>query len=103
MKSMLDKKMGSKLEKREKLNKNIISELWELETHHAELILSLAPESMTPRSPEIGHRRPDSLIILLRMGIDVSRIRDLALGGGVDAVDLAGRERLQEWQLQRVR
>ena len=45
---------------------------------------------MTPRSPEVRHRRPDSSIALMRMRIHVSSIRDLALRSAVDAVDFGG-------------
>ena len=55
---------------------------------------------MRPRSPEVGNRRSDSLIILGGIGIHISGICKLALGGRVDTMDLASRKRLQGGQLQ---
>ena len=40
------------------------------------------------------------MIILIRMGIHVSRVRDLALGSRVHAVDLRGGKTLELWEVK---
>lgn len=55
---------------------------------------------MTPSRPEIRNRRADRGIVLISVRIHVSGVRDLALGSRVDAVDLAGSQRLEEREVQ---
>ena len=56
---------------------------------------------MTSRRPEIRNRRPNSPIALLRMRIDVSRIRDLSLSRRIQAIDLGGCKALELRQTER--
>ena len=79
---------------------NIVTKLRELQTHHPKLLLRLRPERMTPRRPEIRHRRPDRRVVLLRVRINVPRVRDLALSRAVHTVDLRGRQALERRQRQ---
>lgn len=57
---------------------------------------------MTTGGPEIRHRGPNRRIVLMRMRVDVSRVRDLALRRRVHAVDLGARERLEGRQAERL-
>ena len=50
---------------------------------------------MRPCSPEAGNGRANLLVILACVGVDVTGVSDLALGGGVDAVDLGAGEGLE--------
>lgn len=50
---------------------------------------------MRPRGPKVGYGCTDSRIVDRGIGVNVARILDLALDGGIDAVDFGRRERLQ--------
>ena len=50
---------------------------------------------MRPRGPEAGNGRPHLGVVGARVGVDVARVGDLALGGRIDAVDLGAGERAQ--------
>lgn len=50
---------------------------------------------MTARSPEVGDGGADGHVVIGRELVDVTRVRDLALGRGIDAVDLARRQVLE--------
>ena len=84
------------------LTKNVVSELWELQAHRPELVLGFGTQSVTASSPKIGDRGTDGGIVLLGVSVDVSGVCDLALCGGVDAVDLGGCERLESWEIERL-
>jgi hypothetical protein len=74
---------------------HIETKLRELETHETELVFGLAAQDMTARRPEGRHRLTNGGIVVTRVLIDVAGVDNLALGGGVGAVDLAVRERLE--------
>lgn len=50
---------------------------------------------MRPCSPEAGNRRAHRRIVLAGVGVCVAGVGNLALGGGVDAVDLGLGEGLE--------
>lgn len=84
------------------LTKNVVSELWELQAHRPELVLGFGTQSVTASSPKIGDRGTDGGIVLLGVSVDVSGVCDLALCGGIDAVNLGGCERLESWEVERL-
>lgn len=90
------------MERQSERTEHIVSKLRKLQTHLPKLILGLTPKRMTPRRPEVHHRRPNSDVILIRMGIHIPRIRDLALRRAVHAVDLRASERFQVGERERV-
>lgn len=47
---------------------------------------------MRPTCPKVCDRRADGGVGVVGVGVDILRIGDLALGGGVDAVDFGARE-----------
>ena len=55
---------------------------------------------MRPRGPEVGHRSTNGSVVLGGEGIYVSGVRDLALGRGVDTVNLRAGEVLQPGNLE---
>ena len=57
---------------------------------------------MAPGRPEVRHRRADGQVVLLRVRVHVPRVRDLALGRAVHAVDLGRRQGLQRGEAERV-
>ena len=83
------------------LTEDVVSELWELQTHLSEFVLRLRTQGMTSRRPEICHRSPDRSIVLVRMSVNISRVCDFAFGGRVHAVDLRGSQGLQGWEAER--
>lgn len=48
---------------------------------------------MTAGSPEVRHRGADGRVVLAGVLVDVAGVRDLSLGGRIDTVNLAARER----------
>lgn len=42
---------------------------------------------MRPCGPKVGHGRTDSRIVDRGVGVNVARILNLALDGGIDAID----------------
>jgi len=84
-------------------SKNIVSELWELQTHRSELILCLCAQSMRSRRPEIRNRSSNRRIILMRMRIHISRISNLSLRRRINAMNLATRKALQPRKIKRFR
>lgn len=50
---------------------------------------------MAPRRPKVGHGRADGRVVLGGELVHVASVRDLALGGRVDTVDLAARKILE--------
>jgi hypothetical protein len=57
---------------------------------------------MATGGPEIRHRGPNRRIVLVRMRIDVSRVRDLTLRRRVHAVDLRACESLEGRETERL-
>jgi hypothetical protein len=55
---------------------------------------------MAARSPEIHNRGADGRVVLMGMRVDVAGVGDLALRGGVDAVDLGGGEGAQDGEAE---
>jgi hypothetical protein len=86
---------------KKQLTENVVSELWELQTHLSEFVLRLRTQGMTSRRPEVRNRRPDRSVVLVRVCVDVSGVCDLALRSGVHAVDLRGGQCLQCGQAER--
>lgn len=74
---------------------NIVSELGVLQAETAELGFGLGSQSVAAGRPEIGDRGADRRVVLVGVGVDVASIGDLALGCGVDAVNLAGGKALE--------
>jgi hypothetical protein len=52
---------------------------------------------MTPRRPEIRNRRTYRRIVLMRITIYISCIRDLALRSGINTMDLGAGQGFQGW------
>lgn len=77
------------------LTKHIVTELRELQAERTELVLGLGTQSVAARGPEVGDWRAHRGVVLAGVLVDVTRVCDLALGGRVDAVDLAAREALE--------
>lgn len=82
------------------LTKNIVTELRKLQTHAPELLFRLGPKRVTARGPEVRDWCSDARIVLLGIGVHVSRVRKLALGRAVDAVDLGASQSLQGWEFK---
>lgn len=80
---------------REELTENVVSELRELQAEGLELDLGLGPQSVGARGPEARDRRAHGVVVVAGVGVDVAGVGDLALGRGVDAVDLGAGERLE--------
>ena len=74
---------------------NIVSKLRVLQTQSLELLLGLGTQSMRARSPETCDRSANSNIVVAGESVDITSICDLALGCGVDAVDLGAGKRLE--------
>ena len=66
-----------------------------LQTQSLELLLGPGTQGMRARSPEACNRSANSNIVIVGESIDITSICDLALGCGVDAVDLAAGKRLE--------
>ena len=74
---------------REQLTENVVAELGELETQRAKLLLGLGAQRVAAGGPEVGDRGTHGGVLLAGVLVDVAGVGDLALGGRVDAVDLA--------------
>lgn len=81
---------------------NVVSELRVFQAQRLELGLRLGAEGVGSVRPEIGDRRADGCVGIGGVGIDIAGVGDLALGCGVDAVDLGGGEGAQVGDLELV-
>lgn len=81
---------------------HVVAELGELETEAAELLLGLGTEGVAAGGPEVGDGHADGRVLGRRVLVDVAGVGDLALGGRVDAVDLARRQVLEAGQAELV-
>lgn len=78
-----------------KLTKHVVTELRELQAERAELVFGLGAQGVAAGGPEVGDGRAHRRVLLAGVLVDVAGVRDLALGGRVDAVDLAARQALE--------
>lgn len=85
---------------RRQLTEHVVSELRELQAQAAELLLGLGAKSMGAGGPEVGNGGTNAGVVLLGVLVDVAGVGDLALGGGVDAVNLGGGKLLEVGQLE---
>ena len=67
---------------------HIETELGKVQTHLAELGLSVVTEHMASMSPEGGDRLANDRIVWRGVAVDEASVVDLALGSGVDAMNL---------------
>lgn len=72
-----------------RLTKYVVTELRELQAKRTELIFSLGTESVTTSSPKVGDWCAHRGVVCFGVLVDVASIGELALGGRIDAVDLA--------------
>jgi hypothetical protein len=77
------------------LTENVITKLRMLQAERAELLLGLSPEGVAASSPEVGDGGADRGVLLASVGVDITRVGNLALGRGVHAVDLPRSQLLQ--------
>lgn len=70
------------------LTEDVVSELWELQTHLPEFIFGFRTQGVTSRSPEIRNRSPDCSVVLVRVRVDVPGVCDFTLSCRIHAVDL---------------
>lgn len=66
-----------------------------LQAQSLELLLRLGAQGVRARGPEACDGRADGGVVVAGVGVDVASVCDLALGSGVDAVDLGAREALE--------
>lgn len=66
-----------------------------LQTQSLELLFRLGAQGVRARGPEACDGGADGGVVVAGVGVDVASVCDLALGCGVDAVDLGAREALE--------
>lgn len=77
------------------LTKYVVTELGMLQAERTELFLGLGPECVATRGPEVGDRRSYRRVVLAGVGIDIASVSNLALGRGINTMDLARGQLLQ--------
>lgn len=85
------------------LTENVVSELRVLQAKRFELGLGLGTQGVRAVGPEVGDRGANGGVALDGVGVDVSGVGDLALGRGVDAVDLGAGKVLERGDLKLLR
>lgn len=78
------------------LTQNIVTKLGLLQAQVLELILGLRTEGVGACGPEAGDGGAHRGVVGARVGVNIARVGELALGRRVDAVDLGLGELLQE-------
>lgn len=79
----------------ENTREDIVTEFGVFQAQLLELGLGLSAQGMRPARPEVGDRGANGGVGIVGVGVDVLGIGDLALGCGVDAVDLGTGEGAQ--------
>lgn len=84
------------------LTENIVSKLGELQAQRLELVLGLGAQRVAPRRPEARDRGAHGRVVVAGELVRVAGEDDLALDGGVDAVDLGGSEDAEGADVERL-